>query len=435
VGSQQILQRLQEVAVLEPAEDHRRGVGAVLQGIEAGSRRRPRSRVPGRDQPGRPGAFDQGPHQVRHVLDRPFQAAHHHQAGMPGLGEGDGLQGGRDLPGPGGAFPSPGAFPAAQEPEGGQPSRQGPGHGRPRGVEVRLQPGDQLGQQPLQQRTAPLLRTDLQVRDPEPFRLGHGRGPVAQPVMAQALLPQQDQDPLHGRGRAQAQHQGLQVGQLSAPAPQERPGTPGQVRRTVPGALPAAGAGRWSRPVQGGEQGVGAALRPAQDPRRQHPARLDPDHIRRQYPGRPGPAQGFGNQGPQLPAPVPAGRVPQARERDPGQFLEKPRLGRVEAQAAGAWIHGFGPGEALQEFLLEGVEALAGRRLPQLQQPARPLSVPAHHGPGAARLRAALLRHGQLRDAGIPVGAQPPAVFHQGLTGEVVSRLRLDTTWGSRGGT
>ena len=421
MGAQQIVQHFQQGAVLQPVQHHDRRVRMVAHHPQGGPGLR--AQVPWPSGP-RPGSRTESSHGIR---DR--QASSATSAGTrparpaPGPGPapaGDAGPGRRPWP-PGrprfpparpGAARESGPVAAGQEPEGGQAPGQGPGHRRAGRVQVRFQAPDQFSHHPFQQ-----------VAGGFPGSAGPGRRPRALPSrppprpsrtagVAQPLLPLQDQHPFHGDGRAEAEHQGFQVGEFPGAAAQGAPRRGGPLRRLRPGAFPGLGARRRRAvPPQLGEERFRPPGRGAQDPRRQHLPGLDPHRFRGRHPRRAGPGQGRRDPGPQVPAASGVGPRPDPGQGHPAQLLEEPCLVLVAAQVAGARIQGLGPGEPVQELILENIKN-RGRRagVPELQQPAGAVAFAAHHPPGAPRDRAAGRDQAGFRR--IPVGPQAPPGLH-----------------------
>ena len=260
MGAQQIVQHFQQGAVLQPVQHHDRRVRMVAHHPQGGPgfraqgplalraqsplALRAQARVPDGEQPRHPGPEGQVRDQRRRVRRRGAPGPGPGPAGDGAPGEGHGLQGRRGFRRLDPARPRGGPGAAGQEPEGGQAPGQAPGHRRAGRLQVRLQALDQFSHHPSQQVASGFPGAQVQVGDPEPFRLGHRRRPVAQPGVAEPRLPLQDQHPFHGDGRTEAQHQGFQVGEFPGAAAQGAPRRGGPLRRLRPGAFPGLGARR-----------------------------------------------------------------------------------------------------------------------------------------------------------------------------------------------
>ena len=157
--------------------------------------------------------------------------------------EGEDLKGGFDFIGfQGTAFKRSFAA-AAEKGEGRQPAGQGPRNLGAAGIEIGLEAAQQSLEHAGQEGSIGLAMAHFVDGHPETFRFGGRGGPVRQGILTQALLPHEDQDPFHGRGRIEAQNQGFQEGEFLG-SPPDRPGQLiGNARGLLPGAVPILKAG------------------------------------------------------------------------------------------------------------------------------------------------------------------------------------------------
>ena len=329
---------------------------------------------------------------------------------MARVGEGEAAQGGVHLLHVQLDVLEAGLAPSAQEGEGGHAPGEGPRQARVRGVEIGLHAREGILEEPLQEHPGPFPGQELQVGDPDAFGLRRGRGPRAEPVVAEPLLPLEEDDPLHRHRGAQAEHEGLQVGELLGPAADGR----ARGLHQIGGLLPEAGMDGMVLGLVGqGDQAIVAPGRGAQDPRHQDPPPLHADHLGRQEPRHPRPAHGLPHRGDQV---LPPGQVllaPHPQEGDALELLGEPGQLVVVAKVAEPRVHGLALGEAPEEVLPDAVQDLGlGQRLPELEQVAGALAVPAHHPP---RAPLAALGDRELLDGLEPAPPQPPAPVHQDL--------------------
>ncbi len=152
-------------------------------------------------------------------------------------GEIQGLQGGSDL-----LRLRPGLLAvhmaaAGEEGEGLDPQGQGLGGFGVLGVEIHLAAHEQGFEESSQESPRRFIGRGGEVVDPEALAFGHGAGERGQVLLAHALLALEQDDALHGDGGAEAQHEGLEVGEFLGAATEGAGQGLGEVPRMVPGQV------------------------------------------------------------------------------------------------------------------------------------------------------------------------------------------------------
>lgn len=377
MGAQEVLQHAAQVVILEAVEvDDRGGRVAPEVGEEGAQARAPGAAVGGQE-PGGAGPVHQLAERGEGLALRAVQTEHGHEARAEIRGEGQGLQGRGDLLGVQ-HFLAPG--PAARhEGVGGHPAAEGAGRAGALGVELGLEPLEHRGGDASEEDRG-RLRLGLEPVDEEAVCLGGGEGERRHLGLADALLALEQDDALHGRGGAEAQHQGLEVGGLLAPAPQGTGEILAEIRRLLPGqGLGAVARGAFKSCLEALEPPGGLPEHPGEDdaPRAQVD-RFGMEEGRSPEPG----------QAPlQLPhrlAPLglrPAGPGP--GEGLPVKALHVPDLVLVESEPRLQRLDRVGPLDAAQELGLELFKApVVGTGMQPLEQVPRAALLLAQQVPG-----------------------------------------------------
>ena len=282
---------------------------------------------------------------------------------------------------------------------------------RPLGVEVHFAAQEQGLEQAAKETTGGLIGGGGQVVDPDALPFSYGAGPLRQLFLADALFALKQHDALHGDGGAESQHEGLEVGQLLAPAAQGPGEGLGQVSGMHPGQVLRQG---------GHRRGLGRKPRITSSAQGASP-------ITRGIWVSPGRkvmtsgwrnrglgilAQAFGQVGQQGQALGIAPARPEPGEGGALDGLEVPGLLVIEPQVAADGIQGRGIDEPGQRHVPDLVQvAIRGPGCPDLGEEPGPIQLAAHEVPRAALALAELLQPDEA------MGPEKPRYVHDEVLG------------------
>jgi len=166
------------------------------------------------EKPGQPGFHRQGGQQSLQILLGSINIPHEQHAGVQARGEIEDLDGRLDFLGFHGCT-AWGRLPSTpQEGKGFQSPGENPSRFRTTGIEIGLEPAQQILKQARQEIPGDLPMLHFIGGHPETFGFHRRGGPIGKRILAQALFPREYQHALHGRGRIEPEDQGFEIGQF-----------------------------------------------------------------------------------------------------------------------------------------------------------------------------------------------------------------------------